>query len=303
MRKSGLFVFTLFLLFSSAAHSALILKIKGRKALVDLEGVQASRGDKFDALNLYGKALGLLEIKQIKRGKAVAVLLKGKMGVNWILEPSAQEESSFTEEDEYSPSKPKSSYGHSAGSFRSKSYSFANGVGFIAGLHFNSISTEQNKFVSGSSLLGTLFMDFFLVNPLAVRFMLGYQNLIATGTDCGLSKCNLLVHYPLAGILLRAVFLNHLMFQPWVGAGGFLFWPFVDQTADLGLDKKSFSSFHGAVTAAAGVDIHFLGFYIPIQIDLNWVNLVIVSLQSLKEGSRGFKPFYFGIKGGIAFSF
>ena len=302
-----IFLFSFFLFFSAPAYSAVILKIKGRKALIDLEGVQAGKGDRFDALNLYGKALGLLEIKQVKKGKAVAVLLKGKMGINWILEPASQStSSSFVSEEEYDPAgtKPKSaSLKDTDSSFVKKSNFVSNGVGLIAGMHFNSLAVSTDKSISGSGLQGALFADFFIINPLAVRLILGYQQLIAAGSDCGLSSCQLLIHYPGAGVFLRGVFLTHLMFHPWVGGGGGLFWPLVHRTANLGLDKKSFSGFHGALTAALGVDIHFSGFYIPLQISVNWINPVVFSLQSLKPGSRQFKPFYIGINTGVAFSF
>ena len=116
-------------------------------------------------------------------------------------------------------------------------------------------------------------------------------------------ECNLLIHYPGVGLLLRGVFLKHLIFQPWIGAGGFLLWPIVDKQHNLALSKKSFESFHGIVTAAGGIDIHFNGFYIPIQFDINWTNLFVVSLSAVKEGSPQFKPFYIGAKIGVAVSF
>ena len=299
------FFLIFFLFFSSPAYSAVILKIKGRKALIDLEGVQAEKGDKFDALNLYGKALGLLKIKQVKKGKAVALLLKGKMGVNWILEPSSQAaSSSFISEEEYDPAgvRPKSASLKSS-SVLKKSNIVSNGMGLLAGMQFNSVAVTTDKSISGSGLQGSLFADFFIINPLAVRLILGYRQLIASGSDCGLSSCQLLIHYPGGGIFLRGVFLTHLIFQPWIGGGGFLFWPLVHKKANLGLDKKSFSGFHGALTAALGVDIHFNGFYIPLQVSVNWINPVVFSLQSLKPGSRQFKPFYIGINTGVAFSF
>ena len=284
----SIFIFSLF--FSYSADSAVILKIKGRKALIDLEGVQVEKGDKFDALNLYGKALGLLEIKQVKRGKAVAVLLKGKMGINWILEPSAQSSHSFVTEEEYDPvgvksNTSKASRGSTA-SFLKKSNLVSNGAGLLVGIHFNSVAVSADKSVSGNGLQGAFFADFFIINPLAVRLMMGYQQLVATGSNCGLSNCELLIHYPGAGVLLRGVFLTHLMFQPWLGGGGFLFWPLVDKKANLGVDEQSFSGFHGALTAALGVDIHFSGFYIPLQISANWINPVVLSLQSLKANSK-----------------
>ena len=311
---SNCFILVLLAFFSFQVHSAIILKIKGRKALVDLEGVKAERGDKFDALNLYGKPLGVLEIKKVKRGKAIAVLLKGKMGVSWILEPAAESAgAAFNAEEEYDPTdkdtassdRDRDVYARSSGSsgIFSKSTATSSGMGILGGLHFNSLAVSNNKSISGMSFKGALFADFTFVGPLGMRLIAGYHSFIATGKSCGMPTCNLLIHYPGVGLLLRGVFLKHLIFQPWIGAGGFLLWPMVDKQHNLGLSKKSFESFHGIVTAAGGIDIHFNGFYIPIQFDINWTNLFVVSLSAVKEGSPQFKPFYIGAKIGVAFSF
>ena len=308
------FVFLFFLLsFSMMAHSAVILKIKGRKALVDLEGVSVKAGDKFDALNLYGKPLGLLEIRKVKKGKAIAVLLKGKMGNNWILEPSARgsKRAFVDEEDKYIPVNKKKSAKSSSksasfsSSSLSKKFDTSRGVGFIVGPHYNTITVAADKSVSGLSLAqANLIVDLSLIGPLGIRLILGYQSLQVDGNNCGLSNCRLLIGYPGAGFLFRAVFLKHLILQPWLGAGGFLFWPLVDVEWNLGLDKKSFESFHGALTVVGGMDIHFFpGLYMPIQIDFGWINPVILSSGSLKKDSKEFKPFYMGIKTGIGFAF
>lgn len=311
-RKIGLIFLLIFCVLYpvSFAHSAIILKVKGRKALVDLEGVQAEKGDKFDALNLYGKPLGVLQIKKVKKGKAIAVLIKGKMGVNWILEPSAPDSSgssSFAGNEEYNPPSRDNNNSSAknfstASSFQQSAYS-SNGFGIILGPKYSIVTTAPSNSISGLSFIEQLLVDFSFVGPLGARIMLGHQELRATGSSCGLSSCQLSIHYIGAGFLLRGIFLRHSMFQPWLGAGGRLLWPFVNQKADLGLDKKSFSSFHGAVTGSIGIDIHFGGIYIPIQIDVSWINPVLISLQSLKEGTRDFKPLYISAKLGVAFAF
>jgi hypothetical protein len=270
---------------------------------VDLEGVQAEKGDKFDALNLYGKPLGLLEIKKVKKGKAIAVLLKGKMGMSWILEPSAQQDTgTFNTEDEYDPAR-RDDISDSSSSVDSDISSknsplSSNGFGLMLGANFNKITISANKSVAGWGFQEALNIDFSLAGPLGLRLLLGHQIFKATG-----GSGNLLIHYPGAGLIVRGVFLRHLMFQPWVGAGGFMFWPIVDKQHDLGFDKKSFSSFHGSVTAAMGVDIHFGSFYLPIQLDVSWINPITISVRPLKQGAKEFKPLYMGLKTGIAFSF
>ena len=281
----------------------MILKVKGKKALIDLEGESAQKNDKFSALNLYGKTQGILQIKKVKRGKAIAVLKKGKMGVNWILEPTADEavtqrrsiastSTDFGEEEE--------DYDNEARQVRTKP--FANsGLGLIGGYHLNMLTVKKGVNAYGHSFKAALMVDFTIANPLAARVFLGYQNLYIDGSGkCGRSNCKLIIHYPGAGFLLRAVFLKKNMAQPWVGLGGFLFWPLPITGADMGLDKKSFESFHGAVTGGFGLDIHFDDFYIPLQADISLINPV--SIYATKSTATSFTPIYIGAKIGLVFA-
>ena len=309
MKKSLCLLFALFFLPIFPASSAVILKIKGRKALVDLEGVQADKGDTFSAISVRGKALGLLQIKKIKRGKAIAVLLKGKMGPNWLLEPSAPRDSrrflasveaGIAEEERGGHSEMYSTPHYSR--FVKKANS-SSGLGFMAGCHFNFVklnnNTVQGLSPQGSFMLDFSFMDGVIAEP-GVRFLLGYQQLRLSSSA---GRPGLVLHYPAGGALVRVVFLKNSMFQPWLGGGGFLFWPFVDKTRDLGLDKRSFKSFHGALTGALGLDFHFKGFYVPVQVDMSWINPVLISLQAVQPNSKEFKPYYFGVKVGLVFPF
>ena len=307
------FVFALPLLFWPffSAHSAVILKIKGRKALVDLEGVQVEKGDTFSALSLYGKPLGLLKIRKTKRGKAIAVLVKGKMGPNWVLEPISinNHRSIASVEEDYNPQSYYGSsdiYSVSSRSHVSGQAYTSNGFGFIVGSHFNFLNVSADQSLFGYSPQGSLMVDFsFMDSPTmepSLRVLVGYRQLRVKGTNCGRASCGLILHYPGGGFLFRAVFLKRSMYQPWFGAGGFLFWPFVDKRADLGLDKKSFKSFHGALTGAIGMDFHFKGFYIPFQLDFSWINPVLLSFKATNPNSKEFKPFYIGAKLGMVFA-
>ena len=275
---------------------------------MNLDGVQAEKGDTFSALNLYGKALGLLRIKKVKKGKAIAVLLKGKMGPNWILEPRAEKSSRFlaSVDDSYQEEGRSDIYASPRSPIVPK-VSSSSGAGLLTGLHFNFIRRSADQLIKGRSLRGAFFLDFSfmkgdILEP-GLRLFLGYRQLrVSGGTSCGQS-CSLIVHYPGGGFLLRGVFLKKEMFQPWIGIGGFLFYPLADKQRDLGLDKKSFESFHGALTGALGLDLHFKGFYIPLQADISWINPILISLSSVKPNAKEFKPFYIGAKLGVAFSF
>ena len=236
----------------------------------------------------------------------MAVLLEGKMGPNWMLEPNANASKRFLASVEEYHEGGQSDIYSTSHSPPVENFYPSSGFGLVAGLNLNIITLSASKNITGRSPNGSLFLDFSFMDSSIVepglRLFLGYQQLRAQGKNCG-RPCSLIVHYPGAGILLRAVFLKNIMFQPWLGGGGFLFWPLVDKQHDLGLDKKSFESFHGSLTGALGLDFHFKGFYIPIQVGISWINPVLISLQAVKPNSKEFKPLYMEAKLGFAFSF
>ena len=304
-------------LFSFSASSAIILKIKGRKALIDLEGGKAERGDTFEALNLYGRALGLLKIKKVRRGKAIGILVRGKMGTNWILEPVNIEEFSLpTKNIARNRNRERrrrrefrvDTYGRSlasenGSSASSEKMSPTNGIGFTLGPHLNYVRVSEKVNVYGVSWKIAGVFDFFLMNQLGVRMGLGYQTLIAKGKNCGISNCHLVIHYPLASILFRGVFLQTKRWNPWLGIGGAVFLPMVDERYDMNLEKESFEKPHGAFVAAFGVDIHFQDFYIPVQLDFNWINPVVIAPRTPKIGSKELQILYLGASIGLVFNF
>ncbi len=319
------YLFLFFLLWSAFADGAVIIKVKGRKALVDLEGVTAQVGDRFDALNLYGKSLGLLEIKKVKRGKAIAVLRKGKMGVNWILEPTSEQnlsepypsdDPSFTASNVNDLSKntnnstPPESFSSvpspvsSPVSSPQKSLSIPfNVVGVELGPYYNWVRLSSSTTIAGMSWKAGGMLDFRIMDHMAARFTLGYQTLKVEGKDCSqIPRCKLVLHYPGVEFVLRGVFLKNT-FRPWIGGGGSLFWPIVDKKNDLGLDPKSFRGFHGALTISFGLDIYLKSIYFPIQIKMGWINPVLISFQPVKKGTKEFKPTYIGIQTGLGVYF
>ncbi len=310
--------FLLFLIsvMAFSAESAVIIKIKGRKALIKLEGATAEKGDRFDALNLYGKPLGLLEIRKVKRDKAIAVLIKGKMEVNWILDPSDDSQSSFKEEspsDFKAPSSQASAKSQSTASLplsptlTETKHTFYDrqshkALGLFIGPYLNWVRLSSSTSASGFSWKTSGTFDLIFNQYLSVRLNAGYQTLKVEGQDCdNITNCKLVLHYPGAGLLLRVSFLKNTLFQPWVGVGGQLFWPIVNKQYDLGLDEKSFNGFHGSLLGAIGVDIQLKTIYFPIQLEMGWINPVLISFNPVKEGSKEFKPLYVGLLLGIGF--
>ena len=76
-------------LVSPAVDGAVILKARGKKAVVWLEGEKVRRGSYFEILNLYGEPRGLLKIIRPGRKKAIGYLIAGKMRRKWLLEPKS----------------------------------------------------------------------------------------------------------------------------------------------------------------------------------------------------------------------
>ena len=72
------------------AHSAIILKIKGNRCFVHLEGTSAVVGDYFTALDLFGKPRGIIRLDKVKNDKAIATLIDGRADINWLLERTSQ---------------------------------------------------------------------------------------------------------------------------------------------------------------------------------------------------------------------
>ena len=71
-------------------EAAVVLKTKGRKVLIHLEGIKTEKGSYFQVLNLYGEPRGLVQVQRVGKKKAIGVLKLGKIRKNWALEPKSQ---------------------------------------------------------------------------------------------------------------------------------------------------------------------------------------------------------------------
>ena len=292
-------ILSLFVLFISLpAQSATILKVKGSKALVDLEGLEVIKGDKLIAIDLYGKTKGIVKVRQVKRNKALVVLVKGKIRKGWILEFSS---SSKKEVKKYkSPRKGKRI---SSPLLRNRSRPGSHAMGLLAGGNFNILDIrDQNRF-SGLSWRGALFFDIAtFVRWMSIRTIVGYNQFLAR--DPQNQGQGLLIHYPGTQVLVKLAFLQKHQFRMWGGLGGALFYPFVDQQMDLNLDQRSFKGLHGTASVALGVDTQIGAVYLPVQVELNWINPVMwLSLNRTQQGKKEFKPLYLSLSIGIGFNF
>ena len=77
----------LFIIYPLSSFPALIDKVKGKKALIHLEGVKTQQGAFFRVYDLNNKKRGLLKIERVAQTKAIGELKIGSMSRKWNLEP------------------------------------------------------------------------------------------------------------------------------------------------------------------------------------------------------------------------
>lgn len=83
-------LFFILLMIPLFGYSAIIVKVKGNRCFVHLEGSSVSIGDHMEALDLFGKPRGIIRLDKVKNGKAIATIVDGTIGVNWLLEHTNQ---------------------------------------------------------------------------------------------------------------------------------------------------------------------------------------------------------------------
>ncbi|UOF01605.1 porin family protein [Bdellovibrio reynosensis] len=236
----------------SPAFAIRALTIKNDRVLVDLEGESVNVGDKLGARSSDGKARAILEIKQIKEGRAVAAILKGKM------------------QQEYTLSKVGARAGGSAGSS-------AGGVapgkswGVIGGYAMNSMSSKISNTtisVSGSSfnLSGIYQMPLpDLGQKVSARILGGYETFQAAGSDSGTNRTVDISYLGVQG-LLRYSFYQNPKLNVWAGGGlGFLF--AIAKSSTNFLDESKIST-NQTLIGSIGVDYNLNSRnFIPVQFD------------------------------------
>lgn len=87
MSKLLYLFFSFLIILPSFSYSALILRVKDKKALIHLQGVRTQKGAFFKVYNLNNKKTGLLKIDRVSQTKAIGTLKTGAMSRKWNLEP------------------------------------------------------------------------------------------------------------------------------------------------------------------------------------------------------------------------
>lgn len=241
----------------SPAYAIRTLVVKNDRALLDLEGGDLKVGDKLGARSADGKPRALLEIRQVRDGKAVAAILKGRM------------EKDFTV-TKYTPRGGTSSTptGRASASHGQKAW------GLTAGYAMNSMNVKptgaSSISLSGSSFNLSGFYQMTIDGNFSARILGGYETLQASGSSAaascsGSSDCKVDISYLGLEGLVRYTYLRRASFDAWAGAGlGFLF--AVSKSSNV-LDTSKIST-NQTIVGSLGLDYRLnRRNFIPIQLD------------------------------------
>ncbi|MFV8258122.1 hypothetical protein ACNQKP_09955 [Bdellovibrio bacteriovorus] len=248
------------LLISSLVSPAWALKavvVKGDRALIDMEGEDLQVGDKLGARNAEGKARALLEVKQIKNGKAVAAVIKGQMTADLTVAKIGGTKAAPTA---------KAAAPEKAGKSKSS-------WGVTAGYAMNNMtvkpSSSSSVALSGSSINASAFYQMPLDGNISARILGGYETLSAKGSSstvsCSGSDCTVDISYLGVEALVRYSYLRSAKFDAWVGGGlGFLF--AIGKSSNV-LDTSKIST-NQTIVGSLGLDYHLdRKSFIPVQLD------------------------------------
>lgn len=188
MKLLSLLTLLLFGALALTAVAAEVTQVKGTKALLQLSGMDAQVGSQFYILSSEGKKIGIVEVKQVKSGKAIAEILKGRAEVGGSVQPKGaaaakntakaaaeDADSGATSEDESAPKA-----GH-------KKYA----VGVLAGMTMNSFAmnvgpsnstTRDAATMSGSGFNLKAFGDYDFTKKLTIRAAAGIETFAAKGS-------------------------------------------------------------------------------------------------------------------------
>lgn len=247
---------------STPAWAVKTLSVKGDRALLDLEGEDIQVGDKIGARNSEGKARALLEIKQVKNGKAVAAVVKGQLTPDLSLAKlgtasAAKNKAGGTKSSRTKTAPSKSSWGLTAG------YAMSD-------MTVKATSTASVS-MTGSSFNLSGYYQMPLDGRISTRLFGSYETLDVKGTapaslsgQCG-SECKATISYLGLMALVRYSFLVSPSYEAWAGGGlGFLF--AIGKSSTI-LDTSKIST-NQTIIGSLGLDYRLdKKSYIPIQFD------------------------------------
>lgn len=236
---------------SSTSYAISIINMKNDRVLIDLQGESLSVGDRLGARDSSGKARALLEVKQVKGNRAIAVVTRGRMDMNYAISPL-------------------NTGGRAAGRSQSPTKSSGkNKWALLGGYAMSNMDVKMPTSGSTASLSGSSFnfggmYQMHLDGNISVRVVGGLETLNVKGdTPAGSHKVD--ISYLGAEALVQYTFLRRESMDVWAGAGlGFLF--AMSKSSDI-LDESKITT-NQTIVGSLGVDYKLSGrAFIPIQFD------------------------------------
>lgn len=261
-------LFGIFLLIQvSVGHAATVRAVKGKRVLVQVQPDEVKKNEVY-YVTRDGKRVGIVKIRAVKGGKAMAQLGKGAAAKGDTLVLRGAKAVAPTE---------------AAPAAEAESDSGATGVallkergswGIVAGLAQSSATVDLrnssgvslgNVDLSGSGFNLKGLFDYPLFAPIWFRAMAGVEQFVAGGTNnsnCG-AECTIDITYLTADFWGRFVFGSKHRW--WLGAGFDLLFPL--SKSSTALDESSITN-TSILAVGGGVDFVLQsGSYIPLQIE------------------------------------
>lgn len=293
------------LVFAVNVWAAEVVQVKGTKALLQVSGLNVQVGTQLYVLSSEGKKIGIVEVKQVKGGKAIAEILKGRAEVGGAVQgkggaaaatataakdtPTDTETRETSEDDSGAPTKKKK---------------FA--VGALLGMAMNSFAMNIGPTTSTARDAGTMsgsgfnikgFGDYDFTKKLTIRAAAGIETFAAKGSiahtycDSGTSA-NCSVNFMYLGLEGSGHY-NYLTgkTKAWVGLGYSYLLQISSSKNIPNLDTGTGSN--QMILISTGADIGLSkGRFIPIVVEYGWF-----------PGSADVKASSIFIRGGYGFPF
>lgn len=244
---------------AAPAFAVKIISVKQNRVLIDLEGQDLPTGQKLFSIDSSGKKRAVIQIRQVKGGKAVAQITKGVASPGHTLQVIAQAGPPMNQDKVNAQKRrdPKSQ----------------DTIGLMAGFAMNSMKVKLSDTpvdLTGNSFSLKGFYTTKLDGAISVKGSAGYETFAAKGTiatgTCGSSnsqECNVDISYLGLDALIRYSFTENF----WAGGGlAFLFALSKDSNV---LDTGKITT-NQAIVGAVGYDYRLSGgAFVPLELNYN----------------------------------
>lgn len=275
--KIFIYFFTFFLCFQFLplewVEAAQVLKVKGRKLLIDSEGVEFKVGDKAYIIRSdSGKRVGLVKVLKVKEHKAIGIMTqKSRAEVGWEVVLKEQKELSQGL-DKGSLVKPEmgeeENHQRRGRELKNQHWGVLVGVSIYSMSVVISSGDEKNEAImsgNGLSLKGVF--DYRLFSSIWLRGLVGIDQLITSSLDnfCGLAgnePCKVNINYFSADSWAKWV-ISKGASPLWLGAGISILYPILKETTAL---EESSITTTMAFLLGGGVDWSVGNMIIPVSV-------------------------------------